>query len=148
MKKTSRGRKSVRFLRWIFRRDNQLVTCQLERGMVRSEYAVSIVPHWNVACAAVETFDAVVAAFERHAALAVAEGTPVSTLLDSGYPRVHFSRKGAVEMALRHLSAARLAAIIDQLGTAALDMRKQASLASAIAQRTLLSIAANAKRRG
>ena len=39
-------------------------------------------------------------------------------------------------------------AIIDQLGTAALDMRKQASLAAAIAQRTLLSIAANAKRRG
>lgn len=70
MKKTSRGRKSVRFLRWIFRRDNQLVTCQLERGMGRSEYAVSIVPHWNVACAAVETFDAAVAAFERHAALA------------------------------------------------------------------------------
>jgi hypothetical protein len=38
--------------------------------MGRSEYAVSIVPHWNVACAAVETFDAAVAAFERHAALA------------------------------------------------------------------------------
>jgi hypothetical protein len=70
MKKTHRGRKTVRFLRWIFSRDNQLLTCQLERGVGRSEYAVSIVPHWNVACAAVETFDAAVAAFERHAALA------------------------------------------------------------------------------
>jgi len=35
------------------------------------------------------------------------------------------------------ISARPPAAIIDQLGTAALDMRKQASLASAIAQRTL-----------
>src|SRR4051812_29609438 len=81
-------------------------------------------------------------------ALAVADGTPVSTLLESGYPRLHFSRKGAVEIALRNFNPARLAAIIDQLGTAALDTRKQASLASAIAQRALLSIAANAKRRG
>ena len=88
------------------------------------------------------------AAWLHKSALAVAEGTPVSTLLESGYPRLHFSRKGAVEIALRNFSAVRLAGIIDQLGTAALDMRKQASLASAIAQRMLLSIAANAKRRG
>ena len=88
------------------------------------------------------------AAWLHKSALAVAEGTPVSTLLESGYPRLHFSRKGAVETALRNFSATRLAAIIDQLGTAALDMRKQATLAAAIAQRTLLSIAANAKRRG
>jgi len=88
------------------------------------------------------------AAWLHKSALAVAEGTPVSTLLESGYPRLHFSRKGAVEIALRNFSAARLVGIIDQLGTAALDMRKQASLASAIGLRTLLSIAANAKRRG
>ena len=66
------------------------------------------------------------AAWLHKSALAVAEGTPVSTLLESGYPRLHFSRKGAVEIALRNFSAARLATIIDQLGTAALDMRKQA----------------------
>ena len=88
------------------------------------------------------------AAWLHKSALAVAEGTPVSTLLESGYPRLHFSRKGAVEIALRNFSATRLAAIIDQLGTAALDMRKQSTLASAIGLRTLLSIAANAKRRG
>jgi DNA polymerase III subunit delta len=52
------------------------------------------------------------------------------------------------ETALRNFSAARLVTIIEQLATAALDMRKQTSLAAAIAQRTLLSIAANAKRRG
>jgi len=63
-------------------------------------------------------------------------------------PRLHFSRKGNVEIALRNFGAARLVGIIDQLATAALDMRKQASLAAVIAQRTLLAIAANAKRRG
>jgi len=88
------------------------------------------------------------AAWLHKTALAAAEGTPVSTLLDSGFPRLHFSRKANVETALRHFNAARLLAIIDQLATAALEMRKQASLAAAIAQRTLLSIAVNAKRRG
>ena len=56
------------------------------------------------------------AAWLHKSALAVADGTPVSTLLESGYPRLHFSRKGAVEVALRNFSAARLVAIIDQLG--------------------------------
>ena len=88
------------------------------------------------------------AAWLHKSSLAVAEGTPTSTLLESGYPRVHFSRKPSVEIALRNFSPARLVAIIDQLATAAFDMRKQTALASAIAQRTLLSIAVNARRRG
>jgi DNA polymerase-3 subunit delta len=68
-------------------------------------------------------------------------------LLDSGFPRLHFSRKGNVETALRNFSATRLVSIIEQLAVAALEMRKQASLAAVIAQRTLLSIAVNARRR-
>ena len=48
------------------------------------------------------------AAWLHKSALAVAEGTPVSTLLESGFPRLHFSRKAAVEIALRNFSAARL----------------------------------------
>jgi DNA polymerase III subunit delta len=88
------------------------------------------------------------AAWLHKTALAVAEGTPVSTLLDSGYPRLHFSRKGNVEIALRNFSPPRLLAIIEQLAVAALEMRKQAALAAVIAQRTLLSIAVNAKRKG
>ena len=96
----------------------------------------------------------IIMAAQRHAAwlhktaLSVADGTPVSTLLEGGFPRLHFSRKTNVEIALRNFSAARLVGIIDQLASAALDMRKQASLAAAIGQRTLLSIAVNAKRRG
>ncbi|MBV9982692.1 DNA polymerase III subunit delta [Bradyrhizobium sp.] len=96
----------------------------------------------------------IISAALRHAtwlhksALAVAEGTPASAVIDGGFPRLHFSRKPAAETALRNFSPARLLAIVDQLGTAALDTRKQPSLAAAIAQRTLLSIAVNAKRRG
>src|ERR1700736_3060848 len=88
------------------------------------------------------------AAWLHKSALTIAEGTPVSILLDSGFPRLHFSRRANVETALRNFNAARLAAIIDQLATAALEMRKHASLAALIAQRALLSIAVNAKRRG
>src|SRR5215472_12827810 len=88
------------------------------------------------------------AAWLHKSALAVAEGTQVATLLESGFPRLHFSRKPMAETALRNFTAERLAAIIDQLATAAFDMRKQTALAEAIARRALLSIAVNAKRRG
>src|SRR5882757_344526 len=88
------------------------------------------------------------AAWLHKSALAIADGTPASAVLEGGFPRLHFSRKGAVEIALRNFSAPRLVGIIDQLATAALDMRKQAALAAVIAQRALLSIAVNAKRRG
>ncbi len=43
-----------------------------------------------------------------------------SSVLDSGFPRLHFSRKPMAETALRNFSPSRLAAIIDQLATAAL----------------------------
>ncbi len=87
------------------------------------------------------------AAWLHKSALAVAEGTPLATVLDGGFPRLHFSRKPAVEAALRHFNAVRLGAIIDQLATAALDMRKQPAIAAAIAQRALASIAANARKK-
>ena len=88
------------------------------------------------------------AAWLHKSALALAEGTSISTLLEGGFPRLHFSRKSNVETALRNFSPAGLASIIDQLAIAALDMRKQTLLAAVIAQRALLSIAVNAKRRG
>jgi DNA polymerase III subunit delta len=88
------------------------------------------------------------AAWLHKSALAISEGTPASAVLDGGFPRLHFSRKANVEIALRNFDAVRLTVIIDQLATAALEMRKQAALAAVIAQRALLSIAVNAKRRG
>ena len=53
------------------------------------------------------------AAWLHKSALAVAEGTPVATLLDSGFPRLHFSRKANVETALRQ----------SQRGAAGIDHR-------------------------
>ena len=115
-------------------------------GLVETEFAKAVVagtyPGMIISAAQRQ------AAWLHKSALAVSEGTPVSTVLDGGFPRLHFSRKPNVEAALRQFSAARLAAVIEQLATAALDMRKQAPLAAVIAQRTLLSIAVNAKRRG
>ncbi len=77
----------------------------------------------------------IIMAAQRHAAwlhksaLTVAEGTPASSVLESGFPRLHFSRKPMAEIALRNFSVERLAAVIDQLATAAFDMRKQTALA-------------------
>lgn len=88
------------------------------------------------------------AAWLHKSAIAIAEGAPVSSVLDGGFPRLHFSRKANVETALRNFDVPRLTAIIDQLAAAALEMRKQAALAAVIAQRALLSIAVNARRRG
>ena len=95
----------------------------------------------------------IISAAQRHAAwlhksaLAIADGTPISAVVESGFPRLHFSRKASVETALRQFSVARLVLIIEQLATAALEMRKQATLAAVIAQRALMAIAVNAKRR-
>ena len=88
------------------------------------------------------------AAWLHKSALSLGEGAPLSSLLEGGYPRLHFSRKPMVEIALRNLSVGRLAASIEQLATAALEMRKQTALAAVIAQRALLAIAVNARRRG
>ena len=67
---------------------------------------------------------------------------------EGGFPRLHFSRKTLVETALRNTSAERMARVMAQLADAAFDMRKQSSLADVIAQRALLALAVNARRRG
>ena len=95
----------------------------------------------------------IVASAQRHAALlhkarlTVEDGTPSSVVIESGFPRLHFSRKAAVETALRNLTSEKLLQVIAQLATTAFDMRKQTALAPTIAQRSLLAIAANARRR-
>ncbi|MES2032189.1 MAG: DNA polymerase III subunit delta [Pseudomonadota bacterium] len=88
------------------------------------------------------------AALLHRASLLVEAGSSASSAVESGFPRLHFSRKGTVEAALRNFSAQRLVNIIDQLAVAALDVRKQNALGAVIAQRALMSIAVNARRRG
>ena len=70
MKKIARQNRSVRLLRWVFQRENRLLTCQLDREGRQDSYTLSLVPHWDVRQAASETFDAGVSAFRRHAAIA------------------------------------------------------------------------------
>ncbi len=87
------------------------------------------------------------AALLHKASLAVAEGQPAAVAMQSVFFRLHFSRKGVVETALKNLGSARLAAIIEQLQVAALDVRRNNSIGDVIAQRALMSIAVNARRR-
>jgi len=96
----------------------------------------------------------IIASAQRQAAqlhkarLLMDEGRSATEAMDSGFPRLHFSRKTLVETALRQASTERLLKTIAQLAEAAFDMRKQSDLAITIAQRALLSIAVNARRRG
>ncbi|RTL53944.1 MAG: DNA polymerase III subunit delta [Bradyrhizobiaceae bacterium] len=97
---------------------------------------------------------AIIASAQRQAAqlhkarLSVDEGRSESDAVESGFPRLHFSRKTLVESALRQARSERLVKIIAQLAEAAFDMRKQPDLAATIAQRALMSVAVNARRRG
>ena len=88
------------------------------------------------------------AAWLHKSALAIADGTPVSTVLEGGFPRLHFSRKPRSRSRCAISRRRGWWPIIDQLATAALDMRKQAALAAAIAQRALLSIAVECEAAG
>ena len=70
MKRIARKNRTIRILRWVFQRENRLLTCQLDGNSRQSSYTLSLVPHWDVRQAAAETFDASVSAFRRHAAVA------------------------------------------------------------------------------
>lgn len=79
--------------------------------------------------------------------LAIDGGDSAETAMARGAPPVHFSRKTPVGMALRIWSAGGLVRAMEQLAEALLETRRLPALADAIAQRTLLSLAVNARRR-
>src|SRR6266511_2858040 len=81
------------------------------------------------------------------ARLAVEAGGSVSDAAQGIQPFVHFSRKGVIEAALKTWTSARLERAMAQLAEAALEARRQAGMAEIIAQRTLLSLAVNARRK-
>jgi DNA polymerase-3 subunit delta len=95
----------------------------------------------------------IMSAAQRHVAalhrarLAVDEGISAEEALGTTQMFVHFSRKGTIEAALRSWTAARLARAMTQLADAAFEARKQPAMAEAIAQRALLSLAVNARRK-
>lgn len=61
---------STRVLRWVFRRSNEAITCEIDAAGDHA-FEVCIVPHWNVSAGTIERFDAAYRAFERHAELAL-----------------------------------------------------------------------------
>jgi DNA polymerase-3 subunit delta len=82
------------------------------------------------------------------ARLAIDEGQGADMAVERAFPRLHFSRKDLIALALRNLSAERLSQSIMQIGEATLEVRRRSQLAETIAQRALMSIAVNARRRG
>ena len=79
--------------------------------------------------------------------LALEGGDSIESVMKRAGPPVHFSRERAVGEALRGWPPARLLRAMEQLAEATLEMRRNAPLAEAIAQRTLLSIAVNARKK-
>jgi DNA polymerase III subunit delta len=86
-------------------------------------------------------------AFLHKARLTVEDGKSVSMVLDTMVPPVHFTRKGAVETALKGWSAARLERTMLQLAEASFEARLKSALAETIAQRALLAVAVNTRRK-
>jgi hypothetical protein len=70
--------RTVRVLRWTFRRQEEAVVCELGLNGDDSAYELRVNPAWNPAGVTTELFDDAVAAFERHAAIE-------RTLVDDGW---------------------------------------------------------------
>ena len=96
---------------------------------------------------------AIISAAIRHVAnlhkmrLAIDDGDSAEFAMKRGAPPVHFSRERKVGEALRLWSATGLLRAMNQLAEASLEARRNASLAEAIAQRALMALAVNARRR-
>jgi hypothetical protein len=67
---TQKDTAPVVLVRWILRRGNSHLTCQVDVNGRTSTYAISVVPHWDVASAVVETARSPRVALQRHAEIA------------------------------------------------------------------------------
>lgn len=81
------------------------------------------------------------------ARLHIENGGDVAAAIRTNFPRLHFSREGAINSALRLWTAERIMRAMDQLADAALETRKRPALAEAIALRALLAISTGARAR-
>jgi hypothetical protein len=70
-------------LRWIFRRGNHFLTCQLTR-IRNHRYVLALVPHWDQSTLESESFDSGLSALHRHASIA-------NALRESGWKVVAYS---------------------------------------------------------
>jgi DNA polymerase-3 subunit delta len=85
--------------------------------------------------------------FLHKARLAVEDGKSAAMVIEGMMPPVHFSRRPTIEAALKSWSAARLERTMQQLADASFEARLKSALAGTIAQRALLAIAVNARRK-
>jgi DNA polymerase III subunit delta len=81
------------------------------------------------------------------ARLSVEEGVSIGDAVQGIQPFVHFSRKAAIEAALKTWTSARLERAMAELAEAALEARRQSAMAELIAQRALLALAIKARRK-
>jgi DNA polymerase-3 subunit delta len=79
--------------------------------------------------------------------LAIEDGKSPSAAFDAMVPPTHFTRKALVETALKNWTAARLERAMMQLDDASFDTRRMSELAETIAQRVLLALSVNARRK-
>jgi DNA polymerase-3 subunit delta len=82
------------------------------------------------------------------ASLVVEGGTSPAQAVEGMQPPANFRRKPLLEAALRAWTPHRLVRAMAQLAEAVLDTRRQPALAEAVAQRSLLSLAVSARRKG
>lgn len=83
----------------------------------------------------------------HRACLAMDRGQSMDEALRAQFVRLHFSRKPAVEAALRLWTVEKLHRLIVQLGEAGLEIRRNNDMAAAIAQHLLISISTSARAR-
>jgi DNA polymerase III subunit delta len=79
--------------------------------------------------------------------LSIEGGDSIEFAMKRAAPPVHFSRERQVGDALHTWSPPRLLRAMEQLAEASLEMRRNAPIAEAIAQRTLLSLAVSARKK-
>ena len=80
--------------------------------------------------------------------LEIEHGRAITAVIERAQPPIHFRRHKRAERALARLTQLDFAQALVALGQASLAARRQASLADAIAERALLSLARMGRRRG
>lgn len=94
---------------------------------------------------------AIISALQRQtsslhkAALAMDRGRAMEDAIRGEWPRLHFSRKAAVEAALRAWNATRLRDLMIRLGEANLDIRRNGAQADVLTHRLVISVATMAR---
>jgi DNA polymerase-3 subunit delta len=95
----------------------------------------------------------ILSAAQRHAALllraslAMQSGQPAPAAVQAAFPMLHFSRQAMVEAAVRLWTPPRLLAAVGRIAEAVAASRRMSALSATIAERTMIALAASARRK-